>query len=227
MVSKTVLKKRGESEIPFSTFRNLTRLKRDRITAAATEEFSGKGYARASINAIVERLGIAKGSIFQYFGDKKGLFLFVFQTSMDMVKDYLRKVRDRTHDENLPARLEATLKAGMRFSIEHPIIYRMYIRIMFEYDIPFRNEILLSLREYSLKYLRSLLETAKLRGELRDGLDLDTACFILDALMDRFLQARTVPHLDGGLDIFESSEQVSEEWIKQIVQTICSGIGHG
>lgn len=207
------------------TFQKLSGAKQERIRQIAAEEFSEKGYARASINHIVSRLDIAKGSIFQYFGDKKGLFLFVFNSAMEKGRDYLRTVRDQTGEEDLFTRLEASLLAGQLFLQKHPVIYRLYIRIMFEYEIPFRDEILLSLREDSLKYLRSLLKNAKERGELREDTDPDKACFVIDAVMDRFLQAQVIPHLDAGLGISGSSEKEIRQWISQIIDMLRMGIG--
>jgi len=209
---------------PLKTFHNLSPGKQERITRVAVEEFSEKGYAGASINAMVRRLGIAKGSIFQYFGDKKGLFLFAFNTAMERVKDYLRTVRDQTASEDLFTALEATLTAGVIFMERHPVIYRLYIKAMFEDDIPFRSEILRSLREYSFKYFRSLLERARARGELRRDIDLDKAAFVLDALMDRFLISRTVPHLDAGLGINGCSPEEARRWIAQITDIVRLGI---
>lgn len=211
--------------IPLKTFRNLSVEKQDRIRQVAVEEFSRKGFAGASINAMVGRLGIAKGSIFQYFGDKKGLFLFAFNSAMEMVKEYLRTVRDQTSHQDLFTRLEATLLAGVLFLKKHPVIYRLYIKTLFEYEVPFRNEILMSLRSYSLKYLRSLLSDARDREELREGLDLDKAAFVLDALMDRFLQAQTVPHLDAGSGIHQCSEATAREWVRELTEMMRLGIG--
>jgi TetR/AcrR family transcriptional regulator len=54
------------------TFHNLPFNKQERILDGALSEFAEKGYARASLNSLVARLGIAKGSIFQYFHDKAG-----------------------------------------------------------------------------------------------------------------------------------------------------------
>ena len=211
--------------IPFKTFQNLSNKKREKITRVAVEEFSEKGYQRASINAIVEHLGIAKGSIFQYFGNKKGLFLFVFDTSMEMVKDYLRTVRDQTIDEDLFSRLEKTLLAGVLFINKHPLLYKLYLNIMFESKVPFKNEILLSLREYSIEYLQSLLETAKKRGELRKDIDIEKAGFILDAVMDRFLQAQTILHLDAELGLYKTDERNAREWITGLVNILRFGLG--
>jgi futalosine hydrolase len=209
---------------PSKTFQNLSHQKRDRITRVIIEEFASKGFDGASINAIVGRLNIAKGSIFQYFGDKKGIFMFVFDHSVGMVKNYLKTVRDQSYDENLPTRLQKTLFAGVGFIKRHPLLYRLYLNVLFDARIPFRDEILLSLRTYSLEFLESLLETAKNRGELQEELDIKKTAFMLDAVMDRFLQARAVSHLDAGLGIFDSPSSKTEEWIRSLVSAICSGI---
>jgi futalosine hydrolase len=212
---------------PRKTFQNLSPQKRDKITRVVIEEFADKGFDGASINAIVERLNIAKGSIFQYFGDKKGVFMFAFHQSVEMVKSYLRNVRDQSIDEDLPVRLQKTLSAGVGFIKRHPLLYRLYLRVLFDAKVPFRDEILSSLRKNSLEFLESLLETAKIRGELKETLDIQKTAFMLDAIMDRFLQARAVSHLDAGLGIFSSPPAQTEDWIQSLVKSICSGILKG
>ncbi len=93
--------------------------------------------------------------------------------------------------------------------------------------MPFRNKILLSLRKYSHGYIGSLLKTARKRGELRSDidLDLDKINFILDAVMDRFLQAQTIKHLDGGLGLYEINEADAIKWITGLIDIIRTGIG--
>jgi TetR/AcrR family transcriptional regulator len=209
---------------PRKTFQNLSPQKQERITRVAMEEFAAKGFDGASINAIVGRLNIAKGSIFQYFGDKKGLFMFVFHQSVGMVKSHLRNVRDQSIDQDLSVRLQKTLSAGIGFIKRHHLLYRLYLRVLFDAKVPFRDEILLSLRKYSLEFLESLLETAKMRGELHETIDLKKTAFLLDAIMDRFLQAYAVAHMDAGLGIYSSSPQHAEEWIQALVESICTGI---
>lgn len=43
--------------------------------AIALEEFADRDYDGASVSRVVARAGIAKGSIYQYFIDKKDLYL--------------------------------------------------------------------------------------------------------------------------------------------------------
>ncbi|MBS3759816.1 MAG: futalosine hydrolase [Desulfobacterales bacterium] len=208
-----------------NTFQNLDKDKQERIARVAIEEFGSQGYAGASINTMVKRLNIAKGSIFQYFGDKRGLFWFVFQRSVDMVKAYLKEVRDQSKEDDFATRLKKTLNAGVRFINAHPLIYRLYLRVFFESRAPFRDEILASLRHYSLAYLTRLLEDARANGELRKDIDMRKSAFILDAVMDRFLQANMMRHLDGGLGLYGMELKGADQWIDGLVDTLVQGIG--
>lgn len=205
-------------------FHNLPDEKKERILFVASEEFSQKGYAGASINSIVGELGIAKGSLFQYFGTKDGLFRFVFTHALERVKDNLRQVRDHSPRKDLPSRLRDTLTAGVRFIREHPLLYRLYLKLMTDDTIPFRNDMLLSLRRYSVEYILSLLEDARERGELAEHVDLNRAAFMLDAVMDRFLQAQAVPHIDAGLGLFDGDMEHIRSWIDDLVRMISFGV---
>jgi len=69
------------------------------------------------------------------------------------------------------------------------------------------------------------LETAKQRGEIRNDIDIAKASFVVDAVMDRFLQAQTVLHLDAGLGLFKCSEEDVNGWIAGLVDIIRFGIG--
>ncbi len=209
---------------PQKTFNNLPDEKREAIIRVVLEEFSENGYRKASINTIVGRLGIAKGSIFQYFKDKEGLFLFIFNLSLEKVRHHLRTVRDQTRDQSLFIRIEKTLQAGVDFIRAHPLAYRLYLRVMFESHIPYRQEILASIRGYSHDYLKALIVTAQARGELRDDIQPDVAAFILDAVLDRYLQALSINHLDAGLGLTELDAVAGRLWIRRIVETLQKGL---
>lgn len=210
--------------IPLKTFQNLSAEKQKNIIEKALYEFAEKGYQRASINSIVQSIGIAKGSIYQYFGDKEALFLYIFSNSMEMVKDYLRTVRDQTQNEALEIRLEKNLMAGVNFIKEKPVVYRLYIKILAEASMPFREEILLSLRQYSFNYINSFLECSKKKGELKDDIDITKAVFIIEAVMDKFLLSRALKNNDCGLGIFNGDEKTIKDWINSLVKILCNGI---
>jgi len=206
------------------TFLNLSLNKQQRIIEVAIDEFSQKGYQQASINKIVSRLGIAKGSIYQYFDNKKGLFLYIFNYAVKMVGKTLKRVKKESENEPVFERLRQSLLAGIAFTKNHPNIYQTYLKILFESDVPFKNELIQSIRFFSLKYLMPLLKTGMERGEIRKDLDLNMMAFMLDAMMDRFLQAHHLPFIDSHLGIFQCSQEEVERLVNVWVDTLKRGL---
>lgn len=65
--------------MPTSTFFRLPQEKRQRLVDAAWEEFSADSFAQASINQIVYRARIPRGSFYQYFSDRDEMIRYLLQ----------------------------------------------------------------------------------------------------------------------------------------------------
>lgn len=65
--------------MPTDVFYRLSEEKRDRIYAVLLDEFSSKSLAEANVKSIVERLGIARGSFYQYFDDLNDSYFTVLE----------------------------------------------------------------------------------------------------------------------------------------------------
>nr|WP_315025067.1 TetR/AcrR family transcriptional regulator [uncultured Aminipila sp.] len=63
--------------MPTTTFKNLSEDKKKRIFNAAVGEFSNKRFNDASINQIIKRAEIPKGSFYQYFEGKEDLYMYM------------------------------------------------------------------------------------------------------------------------------------------------------
>jgi AcrR family transcriptional regulator len=190
----------------------------------AIEEFSERGYRGATIDAMVQRLGIAKGSMYQYFGSKKGLFLFVFHRTVEMVRAHLKEVKARTSDQDLFERIRQSLLSGVAFIQSRPRIFTLYAKLLHEESVPFREELLRTIRGHAVHYLMSLLQEAKEKGEIRKDMTLEAMAFVLDAVMDRFLQAYALPHMDGDLGLHRASPEEVARWAGEIVELVRSGM---
>ena len=77
--------------MPTSTFFRLPQEKRQRLVDAAWEEFSADSFAQASINQIVHRARIPRGSFYQYFSDKEDLFWYLMG---EMREYFIRALRE-------------------------------------------------------------------------------------------------------------------------------------
>ncbi len=66
--------------MPKTLFHDLTPEKQSVIFHAGLTEFSTNPFDDASINQIVKRAGIARGSFYLYFEDKEDLFFYILET---------------------------------------------------------------------------------------------------------------------------------------------------
>jgi AcrR family transcriptional regulator len=212
---------------PSSTFNNLPTDKQERILDEALSEFAAVGYARASVNRLVARLGIAKGSIFQYFRDKPGLFRQVFDFAVERVKQHLRGVREATRGQDVFTRLERSLLAGLELIEANPRLFQLYLRVVFEGDVPFRGRLLASIRIFSHDYIMDLLRDGVAAGELRPDLDLELAALVVDATLERFLIASAVEHMDPGLGLGQAQAERAAQLAAGLVDTLRRGLGAG
>ena len=57
------------------TYLNLEKDKKERLVDACMEEFSTYTFSDASINRIIKRAEISRGSFYQYFEDKEDCYL--------------------------------------------------------------------------------------------------------------------------------------------------------
>ena len=68
-------------------FKNLDPGKQEAILRAAGEEFAEKGFEAASINRIILKSGMSKGSVYYYFEDKADLFATVLERSVQRIME--------------------------------------------------------------------------------------------------------------------------------------------
>jgi AcrR family transcriptional regulator len=172
--------------------------KRLRIVDVAMQHFAENGYHAAKVGDVAAVLGIAKGSIFQHFGSKDGLFFEVYKRAV------------RSFSKYLDAPLE--VRAAGFFSVLHYwlirtehmlqedwIPYRIALLGNYGTDLALKREInrfLIAEDPYgTVNFVRFGLE----RRELRKDMDIEMIVSILDWTMERFQDALLTAELDPGL----------------------------
>ncbi len=205
-------------------FLNLDEQKKLRILGAAIDEFAHKSYGNASMNVVVEKAGISKGALFKYFTSKAGLFGYVYRMSLGIIKDYLREVRDGSENEDFFVRLQKVMQAGIDFTRAHPGLARIYYRIIFTGDSPHKKEILAEIHGESLEFIQSLIQKGIDRGELRPDLDPEAAAFVVESVVDRFVQSHNVPYMELPLRAGNAQPEDSGQTLIEIVALLRKGM---
>lgn len=172
--------------------------KRARIIDAAMRHFAEHGYHAARVGDIAEQLGIAKGSVFQHFGSKDGLFFEVYKKAVRSFAAYLDAPAE-VQRQGFFEILRYWLARTEHMLHEDWIPYRVSLLGNYGTDLALRREInrfLLTEDPYgTVAFVRFGLE----RGELRRDLDLEMIVSILDWTMERFQDALLTEELDPGL----------------------------
>ncbi|HMQ33615.1 MAG TPA: TetR/AcrR family transcriptional regulator [Chloroflexaceae bacterium] len=168
--------------MPKPTFFNLPAAKREAIIALAVAEFAEHPYGVASLSRIVERAGIAKGSIYQYFAHKQELYLYTLEQAVARQLALLSAEAPPDPELGFFDLLRWQMQASMRVGLTEPLLTRLMYRAVSD-DLPFRAEVERRLSRAGESHLRGLLERGVERGEIDSGLDLELAAFVLEQLV--------------------------------------------
>lgn len=185
--------------MPKQTFENLPEEKRRRLVELAVDEFTEHPYAQASLSRIVQRAGIAKGSVYQYFDDKLDLYRWLLTHEVARRKqEHLAAAVPPTAGD-LFDRLGAMYHAGLRFLLAHPRLARLGTRVLEpsgDADVDsFHDE----LRRMGLDGVRAMLAEARRRGEVGARVDIDLAAHVVVQVMGPGLTGALLDRL--GTDV--------------------------
>ncbi|MDO5417129.1 MAG: TetR/AcrR family transcriptional regulator [Lachnospiraceae bacterium] len=77
--------------MPTERFYHLPQEKKNLIREAAIEEFSRTSVEKASINKIVQRAEISRGSFYTYFADKEDVLYYIFDDLILQVQNFCKE----------------------------------------------------------------------------------------------------------------------------------------
>lgn len=171
--------------------------KREKMIDVALRYFAEYGYQGARIEDMAVELGIAKGSFFQYFGNKDGLFFASYTKAVSMLPTWM-DAPEGILDDGFFATLRYWLEQTEHLMREDWIPSRVTLIGNYGTDIALKREInrFLSTDPYgTVTFVKYGLE----RKELREDIDLEMLVSMVDWMMERFQDAAVAEELDPGL----------------------------
>lgn len=171
-------------------FINLSKDEQERVLEAALDEFSQKDFESASINKIIQKAGISKGSMYHYFQNKEDLYMHILDNIMEEKKKFLgaalQKLDRPVQELNFFKILTMQLEVSIQFAKEN---YRYYLI----------NNHLQNMPESQLKtriwerfhiafdqYIATIVDNAIAAGEIRDDLGREFVIRILGFVLLNF-----------------------------------------
>ncbi len=215
--------------MPNQTFFNLPENKRKKLTEVAIAEFATYDYNSASISRIVADAKIAKGSFYQYFQDKKDLYLHLVELASQERIAFLRSTDPPELQQGFFRYLRWLLGASAQFDLAHPKISRIINGAVYG-NLPFRDEAVKRTQEISLEYVKELVNQGIAQGDINSNISPDLAAFVVSTLLGNELgkfilgQLNIDPQKLAKQEPLDIDMQVVEKIFDDLVKVLETGM---
>lgn len=178
--------------MPTQTFHNLEKIKQKAIIDACIDEFSTCPFSQASINQIIKKANISRGSFYQYFEDKQDCYLTILhhiaQTKLAIFESVANQQKDSDVFDTLLKMFEATI-AWIK---TEPKLYK--VGYWMDYDDSEFIKKLLANNQQSITFFEDLIKKDQLNKKIKAEIDptlLTKIFFVInkEVLIEGFKQA--------------------------------------
>jgi AcrR family transcriptional regulator len=144
----------------------------DRLFTAAVELFGERGYAGTTVDEIVERAGVAKGTVYYHFRSKSELVSALLDDGLRRLAESFRSEIEGAPDGD--AALRALVHAELAYIQHYQAFSKLVMSEMWRADRDWRDS-LRTLREQYVEVFAGVLRRGMAEGAFRADLDAQTA----------------------------------------------------
>jgi len=209
--------------MPKQTFLNLPEEKRNLITDTLIKYFSQKPYHEVDISDIAKECNVAKGSMYQYFENKKDMYFYAIGVSYQRFLKLFEKL-DMVH-VNLFDYYENSIETTWVAMKDLKSEYLLLERAFFSQDSPFKDEVNEKFLKQSREFLVKIIKYNQQKGYIRDDIDpviisifLEGASFYMKKFVIEEALSRTSTTLDLDISYFKDA-------LSQFIKLLKEGIG--
>ncbi len=189
-----------------------------------------RGFDNASINRIVEKADIAKGSFYQYFEDKGDLYKHILTRIGEEKLAYITPALQNPADLDFFSFLEEIYRSGLAFAKDHPQKGRVAFEIYKNQTNPLFKEIYQEAMSSGKLFYESLLDQAISKGtvdpQLEKGFVIHMLIHLQVASFDYYFDSIGTDEMDSGIwagDVMHTVELMIK-FIKKGIQLPTEGV---
>lgn len=206
--------------MPKKTFLRLRDDKQERILRSAIHEFVENGFDRAKIGDIAKNANVATGSIYQYFQDKRELFVYCAEWGLKVL---FKKFNEHMNiaDKDIFEYLEDYLAIVKAMDKDREVILFMQL---IEKEPSLRDDSMKAMYNVGGEHGKKLIENGKRRGTVRTDIDDDLLMEYYTAVAERF-GMRINRHWDFITEMTEEQSQNIQKEFTQMLDILKNGMG--
>jgi len=174
------------------TFLRLPEEKRRRFLDAAWEEFTSARFVDVSINQIVRRAGIPRGSFYQYFAGKDDLFAYLLEEVRNHVKEEYRRVLRDNGGDIFQAQLDCFDRMSGQDLSQDPVMERCMLFVKNNQGVDIQKLLPTRPGQRLLDGLWDVIDFSGLREPTQDYCRI-VFCLLMAALGSAFMDAMLCP----------------------------------
>jgi AcrR family transcriptional regulator len=207
--------------MPTKTFLRLRDEKQEQIMRAAIRECVENGFERAKVSDIARNAGVAKGSIYQYFEDKKALYVYCAEWSLDV---FMKKLGERSHirDMDIFEYYRDSITKEEVMEEEHELIVFMQA-IMREPGL--LEPSMRAMYAVGNPYMQTLIENSQKRGLVRTDISGELLMEYFIAITERFSARLMKRNLDFTKPMSKKNAQAAQDEVDQMLKLLQEGMG--
>lgn len=159
--------------------------KQQRIINAAYKVFSQSNYKKAPMSEIAEEGGISKALLFHYFGNKKGLYLYLWINAMEMTRKAVREYKTLETNDFFEM-LKRSLLSKCSLMRDYPHMCAFSLRAYYETDSEIKSAIqenYSDVSEASEKIVFAKMDTSWFRQDIDLKTMYDEIFYAIDGYM--------------------------------------------
>ena len=172
--------------------------KRSLILDAAMRHFAEHGYEAARVGDMANQLGIAKGSVFQHFGSKDGLFFEAYKSALRALPPYL-EVPPEVRDGGFFSVVRHRLSVSAQFLEKYRVPYRIVLLGNYGSDLSLKKRITRFVASEDPLGAAELVKMGLERGEIRTDVDQFLIVSFLECTFERMHDFLLTAEIDPEL----------------------------
>lgn len=216
--------------MPLKTFFNLQQARQQQILDVAFREFALNEYQTASLGNIIKELGIAKGSFYRYFRDKKDLYFYLIDYAENLRMKQLEGLL-KSSCNDFYSILTENFAMKVKFDLEHPVYSGFQYNLTQEKNNEEIGNIQLRMKQKVRDLVMHIMQPFISKGEFRTDIPPEDLAYMVVQMqwgMFDYLEMKYGisfrENVKNGKPVFSIPEEQIIADVRRMASLILSGI---
>ena len=216
--------------MPLQTFYNLPQERQKEILDIACKEFALHEYNVASLGSIIKESGVAKGSFYRYFKDKKDLYFHLIEYTEGLRMVQLEHLISEPEIDFFKI-LTRNFAMKVRFDLEHPVYSGFQYNLIQEKNNEEIGNVQLLIKKRVMNLVIQIIRPFVDSGQFREDISIDDLAYLIVqvqwGMFDYIEMKYNInfrENIKSGKPIFQISEETIVSDVSSFANLILSGI---